>query len=86
MEDLKNDETESKIFNQDLAHNFNQYFHDNFNKCLNDNNIKLTTEKIFFVIAIVLCRKINPDLVSYFKNKTDGFIIADYLTKMINLA
>ena len=83
LEDLKNDETESKIFNQDLAHNFNQYFHDKFNKYLNDNNIKLTTEKIFFVIAIMLCRKINPDLVSYFKDKTDGFIIADYLTKLI---
>ena len=82
LEDFKNDEIEN-FFDQDLAHNFNQYFYDNFKKYLDDNDIKMTKEKIFFVIAFLLCRKINPDIVSYFKDKTDGFIIADYLTKFI---
>ena len=75
LEDFKIDGIEGKIFDQDLAHDFNQYLY--------DNDIKMTTEKIYFVIAILLCRKINPNLVSYFEDKTDGFVIADYLTKFI---
>ena len=74
IEDLKKPNVDV-IFDFDIAYNFDNY--------LRVNRIDLSAKKIFFVIAILLCRKINPKLISIFDEKDDGFIIAEYLTKLI---
>ena len=43
----------------------------------------MSSNEIFFVIAVLLCRKINPDLASRFNEKTNKFVIAEYLTNFI---
>lgn len=76
LEDLKSDKIECTVFDQNIVHDFNQY--------LNDNKIKMPLNtKIFFVIAILLCRKINPRLISFLDERDEGFIIANYMNNLI---
>ena len=74
IEDLKKPGVDV-IFDFDIAYNFDNY--------LRINGINLTTKKIFFVTAILMCRKIDPELASRFNEKTNEIIIANYLTKLI---
>lgn len=75
LEDLKTSEVE-KVFDSNIVHGFNQY--------LQDNKIYMPLNtKLFFVVAILLCHKINPRLISFLNEKDEGFIIADYMNKLI---
>ena len=77
LEDFKVVNINCNIFDQKRAHKFNE--------CLRAKakEIQMSSDAIFFVIAILLCRKTDPKLISHFDDKTDGFIIAEYLTKFI---
>ena len=77
LEDFKVVNINCNIFDQKQAHKFNE--------CLRAKakEIQMSSDAIFFVIAILLCRKTDPKLISHFDDKTDGFVIAEYLTKFI---
>ena len=58
-------------------HRFNQYLYN----C----GINLPkNQKTLFVAAILLCLKVNPRLIIFLNEKDKGFIIADYMLKLIN--
>ena len=57
-------------------HRFNQYLYN----C----GINLPkNQKTLFVAAILLCLKVNPRLIIFLNEKDKGFIIADYMLKII---
>ena len=74
LEDFKNPLIDN-IYDPNNTHVFNDY--------LFKYKIDMSSNEIFFVIAVLLCRKINPDLSSYFNEKTNNFVIAEYLTNFI---
>ena len=77
LEDFKVVNINCNIFDQKQAHKFNECLH------AKAKEIQMSSDAIFFVIAILLCRKTDPKLISHFDDKTDGFVIAEYLTKFI---
>ena len=74
LEDFKNPLIDN-IYDPNNTHVFNDY--------LFKYKIDMSSNEIFFVIAVLLCRKINPDLASRFNEKTNKFVIAEYLTNFI---
>ena len=76
LKDLKTSENKPH-FDLKEIHQFNQYLYN----C----GINLPkNQKTLFVAAILLCLKVNPRLIVFLNEKDKGFIIADYMLKLIN--
>ena len=76
LKDLKTKDYKP-LFDLKEIHEFNQYLYN----C----GINLPkNQKTLFVAAILLCLKVNPRLIIFLNEKDKGFIIADYMLKLIN--
>ena len=76
LKDLKTKDYKPS-FDLKEIHEFNQYLYN----C----GINLPkNQKTLFVAAILLCLKVNPRLIVFLNEKDKGFIIADYMLKLIN--
>ena len=75
LEDLKTVESMIIKFNPNIARKFNDYLY--------NNKIDLSTNKIFFVIIILFCRKYNPRILSFVSKKDNGKVIFEYIYKLI---
>ena len=76
LKDLKTKDYKP-LFDLKEIHEFNQYLYN----C----GINLPkNQKTLFVAAILLCLKVNPRLIVFLNEKDKGFIIADYMLKLIN--
>ena len=76
LKDLKTKDYKPS-FDLKEIHEFNQYLYN----C----GINLPkNQKTLFVAAILLCLKVNPRLIIFLNEKDKGFIIADYMLKLIN--
>ena len=75
LKDLKTKDYKPS-FDLKEIHEFNQYLYN----C----GINLPkNQKTLFVAAILLCLKVNPRLIIFLNEKDKGFIIADYMLKII---
>lgn len=75
LEDLKTSEVE-KVFDSNIIQEFNKYLY--------DEGINIPgNQKTFFVSIILLCLKANPRLKEFLDEKDEGFIIADYMIKLV---
>ena len=75
LKDLKTKDYKPS-FDLKEIHEFNQYLY-NCGINLQKN------QKTLFVAAILLCLKVNPRLIVFLNEKDKGFIIADYMLKII---
>lgn len=77
LTDIYDSLTEPRTFDAKEIHNLNQYLH--------DNQIILTkSQKTIFIAAILICLKIDKNLLKDYDEKTNPFIIADKMIEMIN--
>ena len=75
LKDLKTKDYKP-CFDLKEIHEFNQYLY--------NSGINLPkNQKTLFVAAILLCLKVNPRLIVFLNEKDKGFIIADYMLKII---
>lgn len=76
LNDIKNSLTEQPKFDVNEIHNLNQYLY--------DNQINLSkSEKTLFIASILICLKIDKDILSDYDEKTNSYVIAEKIIKTI---
>ena len=76
LEDIKK-QVNQPTFDKNEIHNLNQYLY--------DNSITLSkSQKTLFVAAILICLKIDKDILSDYEEGTNNYLIADKMINVIN--
>ena len=77
LEDIKKQINKQPTFDKNEIHNLNQYLY--------DNSITLSkSQKTLFVAAILICLKIDKEILSDYDEKTNKYLIADKMISVID--
>ena len=77
LEDIKKQINKQPTFDKNEIHNLNQYLY--------DNSITLSkSQKTLFVAAILICLKIDKDILSDYEEGTNNYLIADKMISVID--
>ena len=77
LSDIYNMTTINPVFNEQEIRNLNQYLY--------DNSINLSkSQKTLFVASVLICLKINENILNDFNDSCDSYLIADKMLEIIN--
>ena len=77
LEDIKKQINKQPTFDKNEIHNLNQYLY--------DNSITLSkSQKTLFVAAILICLKIDKEILSDYEEGTNNYLIADKMISVID--
>ena len=77
LSDIYNMTTINPVFNEQEIRNLNQYLY--------DNSINLSkSQKTLFIASVLICLKINENILNDFNDSCDSYLIADKMLEIIN--
>ena len=77
LSDIYSMTTINPVFNEQEIRNLNQYLY--------DNSINLSkSQKTLFIASVLICLKINENILNDFNNSCDSYLIADKMLEIIN--
>src|SRR5574344_1883285 len=77
LSDIYNMTTINPVFNEQEIRNLNQYLY--------DNSINLSkSQKTLFIASVLICLKINENILSDYDDSCDSYLIADKMLEIIN--
>ena len=77
LSDIYNMTTINPVFNEQEIRNLNQYLY--------DNSINLSkSQKTLFIASVLICLKINENILNDFDDSCDSYLIADKMLEIIN--
>ena len=77
LSDIYSMTTINPIFNEQEIRNLNQYLY--------DNSINLSkSQKTLFIASVLICLKINENILNDFNDSCDSYLIADKMLEIIN--
>ena len=77
LSDIYSMTTINPVFNEQEIRNLNQYLY--------DNSINLSkSQKTLFVASVLICLKINENILNDFNDSCDSYLIADKMLEIIN--